>query len=91
MYKGIRLLIYSAIITPLGILLSSLRHQDLGEFNWTWQWITAFILVGLFLCLFIYDIVYFRQRGKTQPCIHCGYEREMKPFRIYGTCPGCSR
>ncbi|GEM_PF-4090705 len=89
MYKRIRLIIYPLFTILLLWMYSGHKRQVPGDIEITWQWIFTLVFAGLLLCLFVYDILYFSLRRKTQPCIACGYEREMRPFRIYGRCPGC--
>jgi hypothetical protein len=44
---------------------------------------------ALIALVVIFDVVYHSAMGKGQACRTCGHIRQMKPFRVYGSCPKC--
>lgn len=47
------------------------------------------VAAALIVLLIIFDVVYHAAMGKGQACRTCGHIRQMKPFRVYGSCPKC--
>ena len=90
MNKRFRLIAYSILIPAL-IIMSRLFPSPAAGDELSIGSICTLIVIVSFVCLFIFDVVFFAVQGKSQPCIHCGHERKMKAFRVYGACPNCNQ